>query len=101
ETYREWLMQYMSPSACSVCQGRRLRPESLAVRVNGLSIADLTAAPVSRATTIMDDLRLNGREQKIAGRIVEEIRTRLKFLNAVGLGYLSLGRAAATLSRSE
>jgi excinuclease ABC subunit A len=101
ETYREWLMQYMSPSPCSVCQGRRLRPESLAVRVNSLSIADLTAAPLSRATTIMDDLRLNEREQKIAGRIVEEIRTRLKFLNAVGLGYLSLDRAAATLSGGE
>ena len=94
-------MQYMSPSPCRVCQGRRLRPESLAVRVNGLSIAELTAAPLSRATTIMDDLRLNGREQKIAGRIVEEIRTRLKFLNAVGLGYLSLDRAAATLSGGE
>ncbi len=101
ETYREWWMQYMSPSTCGVCNGQRLRPESLAVLVNGLSISDLTASPIGDAAGIMEKLRLQGREEKIAGRIVEEIRQRLLFLNAVGLGYLSLGRAAATLSGGE
>ena len=49
ETYREWLLDYMSATTCPVCQGKRLRPESLAVKVNGMSIADFTALPVSRA----------------------------------------------------
>jgi excinuclease ABC subunit A len=101
ETYREWLMQYMSPVLCETCHGKRLRPESLAVRVNGLSIADITAAPVSDAVRMMRELVLKGREEQIAGRIVEEIRQRLSFLAAVGLGYISLDRAAATLSGGE
>jgi len=101
ESYREWLTQYMSAAACAACGGRRLRPESLAVRVNGYSIADLTAAPVDRVVEIAAQLRLLGREEILAGRIVSEIRERLEFLRAVGLGYLSLDRAAPTLSGGE
>ncbi|OFV93479.1 MAG: excinuclease ABC subunit A [Acidobacteria bacterium RIFCSPLOWO2_02_FULL_61_28] len=101
ESYHEWLAQYMSAAPCAACGGRRLRPESLAVRVDRYSIADLTAAPVDRAVEIARKLRLNDREEKLAGRIVSEIRERLEFLRAVGLGYLSLDRAAPTLSGGE
>ena len=101
ETYREWLMEHMSSTECPACRGRRLRPESLAVRVAEMSIADFTALPVSEALTTAEGLKLSGREAQIARRIVEEIRERLRFLAAVGLGYISLDRSAATLSGGE
>jgi len=101
ETYREFLLDYMSATTCAACQGKRLRPESLAVKVNGMSIADFTALPVSRALTTARKIKLNGREAIIAGRIVHEIVERLQFLDAVGLGYISLERSAATLSGGE
>jgi excinuclease ABC subunit A len=101
ETYREWLLNYMSATPCPLCKGRRLRAESLAVKVNGMSIADFTALPVSRAEEAATKIRLNQREQQIAGRIVGEIAERLGFLNHVGLGYISLSRSAATLSGGE
>ncbi len=101
ETYRDWLMDYMSATECSACRGQRLRPESLAVKVNGLSIADFTALPVTRALETAKKILLTGREAIIAGRIVHEIVERLQFLDAVGLGYISLDRSAATLSGGE
>jgi excinuclease ABC subunit A len=101
EGYRDYLMQYMSATPCPVCHGRRLRPESLAVKVNGMSIADFTALPIARALGAAAAIELHGREEKIAGRIVAEIRERLGFLQHVGLGYLSLDRSAATLSGGE
>jgi excinuclease ABC subunit A len=101
ESYREWLLGYMSASACPVCHGRRLRPESLGVKVNGLSISDFTALPVSRALETAAKIQLNEREKLIAGRVLAEISERLQFLNAVGLGYISLDRSAATLSGGE
>ncbi|HVJ05676.1 MAG TPA: excinuclease ABC subunit UvrA [Candidatus Saccharimonadales bacterium] len=101
EAYREYLMGYMSATPCQVCQGRRLRPESLAVKVNGMSISEFTALPIARAADAAAKIELGGREEKIAGRIVGEIRERLGFLNHVGLGYLSLDRSAATLSGGE
>jgi excinuclease ABC subunit A len=101
ESYREWLTQYMSSASCAACGGRRLRAESLAMRVNGHSIADWTAAPVERVAEIAANLHLAGREKILAGRIVAEIRERLEFLRAVGLGYLSLDRSAPTLSGGE
>ena len=101
DTYREWLMGYMSATPCPVCHGRRLRPESLAVKVNDMSIAEFTALPVSRSLQSVDQLKLSGREEQIAGRIVREIRERLGFLFHVGLGYISLDRSAATLSGGE
>ena len=59
ETYREWLLDHMSASKCPACGGKRLRPESLAVKVNGMSIADFTALPVSRAVEAAAQIRLN------------------------------------------
>src|SRR5262249_40962167 len=101
ESYREWMLGYMSATICPVCRGKRLRPESTAVKVNGLSIADFTALPVARAVEVSGKIQLNGREQIIAGRVLHEISERLAFLNAVGLGYISLDRSAATLSGGE
>ena len=101
EGYRQWLLDFMSATKCPACEGRRLRPESLAVKVNGMSIADFTALPVSRAVTTAAKLKLDEREHKIAGRILREVAERLGFLNAVGLGYISLDRSAMTLSGGE
>ena len=101
DNYREYLLDYMSATECPVCHGNRLRPESLAVKVNGMSIADLTALPVSRALETARKIKLAGREEMIAGRIVHEITERLQFLHEVGLGYISLSRSAATLSGGE
>ena len=101
ETYRDWLMEHMSATECPACQGKRLRPESLAVQVEGISIADFTALPVSRSLEKAKAIKLTGRDAQIAGRIMYEIVERLQFLHAVGLGYISLDRSAATLSGGE
>jgi excinuclease ABC subunit A len=101
ETYREWLLNYMSPTRCPVCNGARLRPESLAVQVNGKSIAEFCALPVARSIEAAEKIQLNERERAIAGRVLAEVIERLKFLYAVGLGYISLDRSAATLSGGE
>ena len=101
ETYREWLLNYMSATPCPLCKGKRLRAESLAVKVNGMSIADFTALPVSRSLEAAGKITLNQREEQVAGRIVREIGERLGFLDHVGLGYISLSRSAATLSGGE
>ncbi len=101
ENYREWYGQYMSAVPCPKCHGKRLRPESLAVTVVKLSIADLTALPVSRAQTVLKELHMTERQAFIAQRILNAIFERLEFLDAVGLGYLSLDRSAATLSSGE
>jgi excinuclease ABC subunit A len=101
DTYRDYLLDYMSATECSVCHGKRLRPESLAVKVNGMSIADFTSLPIARALEAARKIKLTGRELTIAGRIAHEITERLEFLHNVGLGYLSLGRSASTLSGGE
>ena len=101
DTYREWMMNYMSASVCPVCKGRRLRPESLAVRVGDLSIADFTSLPLNRALSATRLIQFSAREALIAERLRREIAERLEFLAAVGLGYLSLDRNAATLSGGE
>jgi excinuclease ABC subunit A len=101
DTYREWMMNYMSASVCPVCKGKRLRPESLAVKVGGLSIADFTALPLGRALEAGRATPFSAREALIAERLRREIVERLEFLTAVGLGYLSLDRNAATLSGGE
>jgi excinuclease ABC subunit A len=103
DTYREWITQYMSPVPCAVCGEQRLRPESLAVKVGGRSIAEFTALANSDARPAVDGIRkgLTERQTDIAGRALAEIAARLDFLLAVGLGYLSLDRSAATLSGGE
>src|SRR5580693_5808656 len=101
EGYREYMMSYMSATPCPVCRGKRLRPESLAVKIGGLSIADFTALPLNRALSAAINLQFNAREALIAERIRREIAERLEFLCAVGLSYLALDRSAATLSGGE
>jgi excinuclease ABC subunit A len=101
DSYREWLLDFMSATECPACHGKRLRPESLAVKVNGMSIADFTGLSIGRSLEVAQKIQLKGREELIAGRIMHEIVERLQFLNAVGLGYISLGRSAATLSGGE
>lgn len=98
---REYMMNYMSATPCPVCRGKRLRPESLAVRIGGLSIADFTALPLNRALSAAINLQFSEREALVAERIRHEIVERLEFLCAVGLTYLSLDRNAATLSGGE
>jgi len=98
---REYLMEYMSAADCTSCQGMRLRPSSLAVRVKGTGISEFTSLSVMRALEAARLWTLTPREEQIAARIVDEIRNRLEFLTAVGLDYLSLSRSAATLSGGE
>ncbi len=101
EGYREWLMEYMSPTACLDCHGKRLRASSLAVKVKGVGIGEFTGLPVARALPLVREWVFTEREGQIAGRVREEIQNRLQFLTAVGLDYLSLDRSAATLSGGE
>jgi excinuclease ABC subunit A len=101
EDYREWLLEQMSPAQCTACEGARLRPASLAVRVKELSIAEFTRMPIARLLPLVSGWRFNDREQRIAGRVVEEIQHRLEFLSAVGLDYLGLDRSSASLSGGE
>jgi len=101
DSYREYMMSYMSATPCPACRGKRLRPESLAVKIGGLSIADFTALPLNRALSAAINLTFTAREALIAERIRREVVERLEFLCAVGLSYLSLDRSAATLSGGE
>jgi excinuclease ABC subunit A len=101
EGYREWLMEFMSPTACPACEGRRLKPASLAVSVKGISIAEFTGMPMARALPLVKKWKFTERELKIVARVVEEIQNRMTFLSDVGLDYLSLDRSSATLSGGE
>ena len=101
ESLREALEVLISPVACHSCEGKRLQPESLAVKVANKSIADLTSLPIGEASKIFDQVHLGPREEKIAGLILREIRSRLHFLSIVGVGYISMDRPAATLSGGE
>src|SRR5258708_16483282 len=94
-------MGYMSPQPCPDCHGKRLKPSSLAVRVNGCAIGELTGMSIARALEAVKKWRLGERDQKVGGRAVDEIRHRLEFLMEVGLEYLSLDRSSATLSGGE
>jgi len=100
-TDQEALEPYRSLQACAGCGGSRLRPESRAVRVKGHRLAEIMDVPVSDALPLVLGLSLTEREQAIAGRVVREVRDRLRFLLDVGVGYLTLGRGAATLSGGE
>jgi excinuclease ABC subunit A len=98
---RERIEEYMSFRPCPVCKGARLKPEVLAVTVGGLTIHQFTQLSVMRALEFVDGLQLTPTEQLIGRRIVKEIRERLTFLADVGVGYLDLDRASATLSGGE
>jgi len=101
EKVREALEELVSPVECPDCHGQRLQPESLAVRVGNLGIAQYTAIPIEDAVAVFDKLTLNEREQQVAGLVLREIRNRMRFLASVGLGYLTLDRPSATLSGGE
>src|SRR5262252_4913148 len=77
DSYRQWLLDFMSATECPACHGKRLRPESLAVKVNGMSIADFTGMSVARSLEVAEKIQLKGREEVIAGRIMHEIVERL------------------------
>jgi excinuclease ABC subunit A len=98
---RERIEEYMSFRPCPACKGARLKPEVLAVTVGGRNIHEFTRMSVTRAIEFLDALELTETEQLIGTRIIKEIRERLTFLDNVGVGYLQLDRAAATLSGGE
>jgi excinuclease ABC subunit A len=98
---REKIEEYMTLRPCPECQGARLRPESLAVKVGGLGIHEFTRMSAARAIAWVAELELSDTERQIARLILREIDERLRFLDNVGVGYLSLERAAATLSGGE
>ncbi len=97
----EFFERYMSSRPCPVCKGQRLKPEVLAVTVGGRSIVDITRLSVGEVLEFFDRLELTDRERLIAAQILKEIRARIKFLVDVGLEYLTLDRAAATLAGGE
>jgi excinuclease ABC subunit A len=101
EYAREKVEQYMREIPCPKCHGARLRPESLAVTIAGANLADLGAMSVKNALSFIGSLELSERETHIAERVLKEIRERLGFLVDVGLDYLTVNRAAATLAGGE
>jgi len=93
--------QYMSVTPCPVCNGARLKPESLAVRIGGLNINELTLLPIRKGRNFLKDVQLTPRQARIADQIHREIDARMGFLIDVGLDYMTLARASATLSGGE
>jgi excinuclease ABC subunit A len=98
---RTEMENYMSERPCPACQGKRLKPEALAVKVGGISIDDLTRMSITEALEFANQVELSEKEQIIARQILKEVRERLGFLVNVGLDYLTLHRAAGTLSGGE
>jgi excinuclease ABC subunit A len=101
DTQRARWSEFLREIPCPVCDGKRLKPEVLAVTVNGRSIADVTDISLTDAQSFMHDVVLTDREAAIAAQVLREIRLRLDFLIQVGLNYLNLARAAASLSGGE
>jgi excinuclease ABC subunit A len=98
---QEELEGFRSLRPCPTCNGQRLKRQSLSVRIKGRSVSDYVNLPIAEALEVFDGLQLTDREAIIAERILKEIQERLRFLNDVGVGYLTLGRSAATLSGGE
>ncbi len=101
EDMKQWYMRYFSSKPCPTCHGARLKAESRAVKIAGTSLTDLAEKRIEEALKWVDGVELKGADQEIAVELRKEIRARLGFLLNVGLGYLTLGRAAATLSGGE
>jgi excinuclease ABC subunit A len=101
EYMRGKIEEYMAERPCPACNGARLKPPTLAVRIGGLNIYELSLLPVTGAMRFLDGLQLSQRERLIGSRVLKEIRERLSFLESVGVGYLSLHRSAGTLSGGE
>ena len=98
---QEDLEPYRTLRECPVCHGQRLKPQSLAVKVKGRGIAEYVNLPISDVLAVFESFQLSEREALVAGRVLREIRERLRFLDDVGVGYLTLNRSAATLSGGE
>ncbi len=98
---REWIEGYMNMKPCDSCKGTRLKPESLAIKIQYLSIGEITCFSIKQIREFFAHLKLAPREQTIAHQILKEINQRLGFLINVGLDYLTLDRAAGTLSGGE
>jgi len=98
---RSFFEEFVTPAVCPDCDGSRLRPESRAVKFRDRSIADICEASIVRATDFFDDIELDGLEETIGRDLLSEIRSRLSFLQDVGLDYLTLNRAAQSLSGGE
>ena len=101
EAVREDIEKYMSPSPCPACKGSRYKSEALLITVGGRSIAEVSSASVAETLEFFKNLKLTEREKLIADKILKETKSRLGFLVDVGLGYLTLGRAANTLAGGE
>lgn len=101
EFFKEKIEEYMEMNVCSECGGKRLKPEVLAVTVGGINIADLSEMSVADIIAFIDGLELSEKDEMIGRHILKEIKARLNFLMNVGLDYLTLARAAATLSGGE
>ena len=98
---RNEISKYMSSIPCSSCHGQRLKPEPLAVKINGLNIMEVSAFSIEQALSFFQKLKLNKEKSMIAKQVLKEIKDRLSFLHNVGLGYLTLDRSAGTLSGGE
>ncbi len=98
---KDWLEAFMRQQPCRACEGRRLKPEALAVTVGGENIFDLTSRSVLKLLEFFEEISFSETEQHISVQILKEIRDRLKFMTSVGLEYLTLERRAATLSGGE
>jgi len=98
---QEDLEPYRTLRPCPTCEGHRLKPQSLAVRVKDRGIAEYVNLPISEALEVFEKFELSERESLIAARVLREIQERLRFLHEVGVGYLTLNRSAATLSGGE
>lgn len=101
EGMREWMEGFMTNQVCDQCQGRRLRLESLSVKVVNKSIHEIASRSIKDAHTFFNEIRLSETEEKIAAQILKELKLRLKFLKDVGIDYLTLDRSAGTLSGGE
>lgn len=101
EGMREWMESYMTYQPCDACGGRRLRPESLSVKVANRAIYEITDLSIKDAYAFFQGIELSETEEQIASQIMKEIRSRLKFLTDVGVDYLTLQRSAGTLSGGE
>jgi excinuclease ABC subunit A len=101
DTARERYEGYMREVPCPTCSGQRLKPVVLAVTLGGKNIAEVASMPIGDCSEFLNGLKLNNREKTIAERVLKEVQERLRFLVDVGLDYLSLGRASATLAGGE
>ncbi|MBQ3688943.1 MAG: excinuclease ABC subunit UvrA [Bacteroidales bacterium] len=99
--YRVMMSRYRGQTVCPKCKGSRLKPEASYVKVSGKSVTELVKMPISELSDFFKSLSLNETEEKIAGRILKEINSRLSFMREVGLDYLTLDRLSSTLSGGE